>query len=292
MNLYPQNAFNPIQTEYNLFFRPAILGMQAFVNSVRDPISRIARGLIYYGRAIIQSRLFDDSCRLPRQNKFTITFNTNSTISAGTLTTVITAGKAKNGEVDASWNSAVTVATSYSGTYNTLAKIVAKHALDIKAAMADCYSCEVSLAGSNLVITYIGDCDDLSVVTSAFSGLGSGDDVSVDSVDYAQTADEETDILGISYLTHNRMQQLTGVTYYSDTEPVNIMQKGSIWVYAEEAVKPSDEVYARLLINGTKYAGYWGKSYDSGKCAGNYNAKFLETISTAGLVPLEVNWPQ
>lgn len=270
------------QTSYTMYFTEAILGMQALASEVARKISRTAAGIIYYGRAVIQSRLYDSVCRLPRANKFTITV-TGTTMSAGHMVSVITHGTIANGEVAAD-TSATTVSTAFT---SNLATTMIAHAADIAAALEDCYSC----VRSSATIVYIGDCEDITAVTTSFAGPGSGDDAAATAA--ITTDDTAADLLGVSYLTHNRQQQLTtGYTYFEDKEPVNIMQGGTLWVHGEEAMGPADAVYARLLVNSTKYAGYFGKSGDSSKCVAVSGAKLGKSIAAAGLVPLTVNWPQ
>ena len=270
------------QTSYTMYFTEAILGMQALASEVARKISRTAAGIIYYGRAVVQSRLYDSVCRLPRANKFTITV-TGSTMSAGNMVSAITHGTIANGEVAAD-TSVTTVTTAYT---SNLATTMIQHAADIAAAMEDCFSC----ARASATVVYIGDCEDITAVTTTFTSPGSGDNAAATAA--ITTEDDAADLLGISYLTHNRQQQLTtGYTYFEDKEPVNIMQGGTLWVYGEEAMGPADALYARLLVNSTKYAGYIGKSSDSSKCVALTGAKLGKSIAAAGIVPLTVNWPQ
>ena len=270
------------QTNYALYFTKAILGMQAIVTETCDKISRIASGIVYYGRALVQSRLYDGVCRLPRANKFVISIT--GSMSAGHVVTAITHGKAKNGEVDAS--TAVTTPAVSTGFTSTITATLAQHAADIAAAIADCYSC---VAVGVTTITFIGDCDDVTAVSTSFTGPGSGDSAAATTA--ITTQDAAGDIIGVSYLDQNRQQQITGETYYMDQEPVNIMRMGTVWVYGEEAVQPASTVYARLLINQTNYAGYFGKTSDSSRVQ-LVGSKFQQSITTADLVPLTVNLPQ
>jgi hypothetical protein len=272
------------QSSYSMYFTQAILGMQAIAGEVGKKISRIAKGIIYYGRAVVQSRLYDGICRLPRQNKFTVTFSGGTTWTAGSIESVITHGYIKNGETDASTEDE-TVTTAWDTDYATT---LAAHAADIKNALADCFSCEYAAN----VITFVGDCEDITAVTTTVTASGAYDSTITATEVVGLTEDVAKDGLGISFLTHNRQQQINGVTYYMDTEPTNIAHSTTVWVYAEEAVAPSDTVYMRLITNGVKYAGYFGKSSDSGKCVSLYNAKFAATTTAAGLVPFEVIFPQ
>jgi hypothetical protein len=269
------------QTAYNLYFTKAILGMQAIATETCDKFSRIASGIVYYGRALIQSRLYDGVCRLPRANKFVVTVS--GEMAAGNIVTAITHGKAKNGEVDAS-TAITTITTEFT---STLAETLAQHAADIAAAMSDCYSC---IAAGATTLTFIGDCDDITAVATSFTSPGEYDTAAATTA--ISTQDAVSDICGVSYLDHARQQQISGATYYMDTEPVNIMRKGTIWVYGEEAVVPASTVYARLLVNTANYAGYFGKSADSSKCVALVGSKYQQSIVTADLVPLIVNLPQ
>jgi hypothetical protein len=162
------------------------------------------------------------------------------------------------------------------------------HAANIKAAISDCFSCTY-VGGSTHTITYIGDCYDVISSATSVSGITGNMTISSEVISSADTA---ADVLGFAYLTHNRQQQISGATYYSDTESVNIIQDGTLWVQAEEAVAPSDTVYARMITNSTKYAGYVGKSSDSSKCVTLAGAKIRQSVTAAGLVPLTINLPQ
>ncbi len=271
------------QTSYSQYFAVAILGMQAIAGELARKISRVGKGIIYYGRAVVQSRLNDAVCRMPRSNKIVITDNAG-TWTAGDLVTTIVLGFLKNGEVDASSLSPIVVTTPF-GTSKDAS--MAAHAAAIKGAIADCFSC-VYNSGDH-TITYIGDCFDVISCVTSISGITGTMTISSEAI---STADTAADILGYSYLTHDRQQQISGISYYMETEPVNIMQGGTIWVHAEEAVTPADAPYARLITNSTKYAGYVGKSADSSKCVAQTGSKFTLSISAAGLVPFTVNLPQ
>jgi hypothetical protein len=278
------------QTTYNQYFLPAILGMQAFAGELSRKISRVGIGIIYYGRVVVQSRLSAYGCRMPRSNKVVIT-DSAGTWTAGPLVTVITFGTLKNGEEAAVSNTAITVST---GWVTDKATSMALHAANIKTACADCYSCAYD--GSAHTITMIGDA--LDVISSATSVTGITGNMTISS-ETITTADVFADILGLSYLTHDRQQQLTtGYAYYADKEPVNIAQSGSIWVQSEELVTPQSTVYGRLITNSTKYAGYLGASSDSSKCVAFTGSRFLlptvlaATGDTFGLAPITINLPQ
>ena len=277
------------QTVYTQYFLPAILGMQAYASEMMDKISRVGKGIIYYGRVVLQSRLYVNVCRMPRQNQIVIT-DDGGTFTAGQIVTTIVHGTIANGEIPASTTSTV-VTTPWATSKDTT---MANHAANIKAALSDCFSCAYVGAATH-TITFVGDSEDIISCTSDLTGV-TGTMAAAPAV--IGTADVVGDIIGLSYLTHNRQQQIAagaygnGLTYYMDGEPVNICRKGSIWVYAEEAVTPEAAPYARLITNVAKYAGYIGKSSDSSKCVALAGSKFQDQVTAAGLVPLTINLPQ
>ena len=274
------------QTSYSLYFTESQLGMPAYAAELMGKVSRIAKGIIYYGRLVIQSRLKDNVCRMPRQNQVVILDNAG-TFTAGSIATIIAHGTVVNEANEGVVSTTTTITTSWTGSK---AVTMAAHAAAIKAALSDCYSCTYN--GSANTITYIGDGEDIVSSATTMTASGYGDTGSITS-DTISSADVAADVLGLSFNTHNRQQQFsTGITYYSDKEPVNICRKGTVWVYGEEAVAPSSSVYGRFVKNTAKYQGYVGASADSGKCLAISGAKYAKTTTEAGLVPLEINLPQ
>ena len=272
------------QRTYNMYFTAAILGMQAIAGETCRKISKAAKGIVYYGRAVVQSRLYDKVCRLPRENYFVMTTAGGTTWTAGSISSVIVHGYKKDGDVAAD-TASKTVTTAW---VSNMTATLAAHAVEIAAALDDCVTC---VASGTATITYTGDCEDIISVTTTVVASGAYDS-SITATSAIGTADTVDDIIGVSYLTHDRQQQLnTGYTYYMDTEEVNIMVMGTVWVYSEEAVSPASDPYARLIHNSTYYSGYFGKSGDSSKCVDLEGTRFGETITAAGLVPLTINLP-
>jgi len=289
------HTFTIPQTDYALYFNEAILGMQALVAELAKKVSRIASGIVYYGRAVVQSRLYDGVCRMPRSNKIVITDDAG-TLTAGTaaITSVIAYGTLANGEVAQEIVATKTVVTAYASSKN---QTFTNHAANIKAAIADCYSCAYD--SSAHTITYVGDCFDIISSATTFAATGYGDTLAASPTsEVISSADVAADIIGISYLTHNRQQQIAastngGLTYYMDTEPVNICQAGTIWVYtAATDAAPNKTVYAQVIKDSTKYAGLFMTDADSSKAVALAGAKFEKTLTAAGLVPLTINLPQ
>lgn len=83
----------------------------------------------------------------------------------------------------------------------------------------------------------------------------------------------------------------TGEQGIEDTQTVDVLTKGRIWVKVEEAVTPEDDVYWRGVVNGLLIPGNWGTSSDAGKCTLLAGARFLTSGAAGDLVILEINVP-
>ena len=275
------------QTTVAQYFTEALLGMLAFITEMRRQVSYTAKGIIYFGRTCVFSKLYFDQrnyplVRLPRSNKFTQAFT--GTMSAGTVATTITSGTITSGNVTGS-TSSKTVTTNWSVN---LATTMGLHATTIAAAMADCYSC----AYSSGTLTYIGDANDLTAVSTAFASAGSGDTAAAAAATIS-TNDAITDVAGISFLTSDRQQTVTtGYNYYSDQDPVNLLTQGTVWVNTEVAVNPSDTVYTRFTQDSNGWVGDFSNVADSATNLALTGAKFLKHQAAAGLEPLTINLPQ
>ncbi len=72
-----------------------------------------------------------------------------------------------------------------------------------------------------------------------------------------------------------------------------ILRKGRIWLVAEEAVTPADDVYVRAIAGTPTVIGRVGTSSDSSKCGllGQSQARFMTTAGAGGLVLVELNLP-
>lgn len=84
-------------------------------------------------------------------------------------------------------------------------------------------------------------------------------------------------------------------TQYADDEEVLVLRRGRIWVVAEEAVNPTDEVWLRT---GDTYQGHLPGNFrtdDDGSsepiCKRITNAKWVNVTTEAGLALLEINLP-
>lgn len=276
------------QQSVKSYFDALILGMLAYVTGIERLISRTSKGIIYFGRSIVQCKLTTNVdqrgyplVRLPRSNQFTQAFT--GTISAGSVSTVISSGRITSGNVlEAVANT--TISTNFSVN---LATTMALHATNIIAAMADCFSCAYN-AGT---LTYKGDADDISAVTTTFASPGSGDTAAAAAATIT-TWDTIADVIGVSFLTSDRQQQFTtGYNYFVDKEAVNIVQMGTLAIQTEVATKPSDSVYTRFVQNSNGWVGDFTNVVDSSTCLVLTGAKYQQVSTAAGLTLLTVNLP-
>lgn len=277
------------QTSVTQYFSALILGMLAYVTGAERLISRTGKGIIYFGRTLVRCKLSTNVdqrgypfVRLPRSNQFTQAFT--GTMSAGHVVSVITSGKITSGNVTEA-ATAATISTAFSVDLPTTMGL---QAAAIAAAMADCYSC--AYAASTL--TYRGDADDITVVATSFTGAGSGDTAAAAAATIS-TWDTIADVIGISFLTSDRQQQLsTGYNYFDDKEAINIVALGTLAVTTEVAVKPADTVYTRFTTNANGYVGEFTNTADTSTCLALTGARYQQQQSTAGVTLLTVNLPQ
>ena len=84
-----------------------------------------------------------------------------------------------------------------------------------------------------------------------------------------------------------------GLIGYPANQPVNVLSKGVIWVYVNEAVPElNSDVRIRHTTASSKYAGRFDVTADAGKTVKVTNgARWLSTTSGAGLVLLEIDIP-
>jgi hypothetical protein len=80
---------------------------------------------------------------------------------------------------------------------------------------------------------------------------------------------------------------------YPDKQPINVLSKGVIWVYVNEAVPElNSDVRIRHTTASSKYAGRFDVSADAGKTVKvTAGARWLSTTSGAGLALLEIDIP-
>lgn len=277
------------QQSVSQYFNAVILGMLAYLTGAERLISRTAKGIIYFGRALVQCKLATNvdqrnypMVRLPRSNYFTQAFT--GTMSAGKVITTITSGKITSGNVTET-TAATVIPTNFS---TDLATTMGLHAVNIAAAMADCYSCAYG-AGT---LTYKGDADDVASVATVFASAGSSDTAAAAAATIA-TWDTIADVVGVSFLTSDRQQQITtGYNYFVDKEAVNIVAQGTLAVQTEVATKPADSVYTRFIQNANGSVGDFTNVVDSSTCLALTGAKYQQLSTAAGLTLLTLNLPQ
>ena len=277
------------QRSVSQYFDAMILGMLAYVTGAERLVSRTAKGIIYFGRTVVQCKLSTNVdqrsyplVRAPRSNLFTQAFT--GTMSAGHVVTVISSGKITSGNI----TEAVASSTIPTAWVTDLATTMALHAAAIATAMTDCYSCAYGTG----TLTYKGDADDIYSVSTSFTGAGSGDSAAAAAAAIS-TWDTIADVIGVSFLTSDRQQQLTtGYNWFADTDPVNIVQMGTLAVLTEVATKPSDTVYTRFIQNANGWVGDFSNVVDSSTCLALVGAKYVQVQAAAGVALITLNLPQ
>ena len=98
---------------------------------------------------------------------------------------------------------------------------------------------------------------------------------------------------GVSLMSQPHEQALgTGIVQYEDTEPVNVLRKGKVWVYSEVAIDPdTDSPFFRFAAGTGTVIGRFRNDADTATAAAVPNARFVTKSAGAGLVVLEINNP-
>lgn len=69
----------------------------------------------------------------------------------------------------------------------------------------------------------------------------------------------------------------------------SVLRKGRVWVWAEEAVTPADQVFVRHTAAGNNKPGNFRQDADTANAALLKGARFMSTTTGAGLVLVEIN---
>lgn len=69
----------------------------------------------------------------------------------------------------------------------------------------------------------------------------------------------------------------------------SVLRKGRVWVWSEQAVAPTDQVFVRFTAAGDEKVGNVRKDADAGKAVNLKGARFASVTTGAGLVLLELN---
>lgn len=106
---------------------------------------------------------------------------------------------------------------------------------------------------------------------------------------------------GVAVYTQDEQSGLTGdgvVPGYEAKRPINVLQKGRIWVYCETSFDPdADTLFLRYTANGALTIGNVRNDSDSGKAdelgANGFGVAYkpLNTLAAAGFLALDLNIP-
>lgn len=103
-------------------------------------------------------------------------------------------------------------------------------------------------------------------------------------------------LFGVAMFTQSLEGDLPGVDEYPSypaNDVVNVLRRGSIWVYCETAFDPdTDDLYLRHTTNGALVPGDFRNDADTANAVqitGNFQVR--NTLSAAGLLLVELNKP-
>lgn len=145
------------------------------------------------------------------------------------------------------------------------------------------YSAAVQPVGR--VVVYNGAQDKVKLPAAATDILdGNTESRPVAGVVLAQLdiEDQAANVLGVA---------AANVPAYPISRPFSVLRKGRVWVHAEQAVSPTDQVFVRYTAAGDNVVGNVRKDADTAKAALLKGARFASITTDAGLVLLEINLP-
>lgn len=96
---------------------------------------------------------------------------------------------------------------------------------------------------------------------------------------------------GVAMMKHKAQSNALGLARYDIGEAISTLRKGRIWVFAEEAVDPTDAVFLRHTVNGGLIPGDFRTDADTANADQITNAKWVSVLTAAGLAILEINMP-
>jgi hypothetical protein len=257
------------QTAYGQTFVKGFAGMLA--DSRKSLCSSLQAAVaITPGLGVVKMYGKQNQCRLPVANKVVITDDAG-TYTAGALVTVI------NG---------VTITSAWATDKNGG---MAAHVLALIAGVADVLSCVYS-SGAHTITLILKN---TTIVSSATSVAGITGTMTISS-EVITSTEVVGNLIGVAVNPGN-IEQVSDVVVIDATEAVSVLEEGAIYVIPEETVTSDDDVYFRVQTNGTKLAGMFGTSADSGKCVAVAGARWVEGgtgLSATALAKLQLNLPQ
>lgn len=217
---------------------------------------------IVFGAGLVQGNADERDARLPKQTISTITF-VGDFVTANTVTLKV------NGETVGP----VTFDTDHGTTLAALADEI-----------DDLEGISASVTGAR-VITVVGQ-DITPVVTDIVVASGASQ-----TTGSAALSDNEY-FVGIALHTQNIEQSPSGSAYYKEGDAVNVLTQGRAYVLTEQDVKAGDDVYVRIIDDGTsKKRGQFRKDSDSNKAIQVTRARFIRGATAGGVAVIEINLP-
>lgn len=100
------------------------------------------------------------------------------------------------------------------------------------------------------------------------------------------------EVAGIAVQVQKNIPRATGIALYEADEAITMLKKGRIWVYAEEAVDPTKDVFLRHTVNAALNPGDFRTDIDTDKAIDiSAYATWVSVTTAAGLAQLDINLP-
>lgn len=254
------------QTSYSRNHPVAQLGMRADARYDFVAGSLIAKEAMGIGLGAVRSFDTDYNCRLPAINQGSLVFDAD----------IVT-----DNVVDLDVNGDSITSVPFNSTHAlTMADLITQIELhaDVGSAILD----PADGTDRTLIVTAV-DGEDI-VLTNIVVTLGGSQAGGV------WTSGSRDEIYGLIQKVP-ALIAVAGVVAYAINDAVNLVRQGALWCYVEEAVTNYDPVFCRILTNATLVPGNFRNDAASGEAIAVPNAKFINTITAAGICPIEINLP-
>lgn len=97
---------------------------------------------------------------------------------------------------------------------------------------------------------------------------------------------------GVAIQVQKDIPRATGIALHEADDAVPVLRKGRVWVYAEEAVDPTDPVFLRHTTATTELPGDFRTDIDTDKAIDvSASCSWVNATTAAGLALLDINLP-
>jgi hypothetical protein len=254
-----------MQTSYDFSMARSFAGAKAGIGD-DYVITKLAREAVGTGVGVFKVYGSETQARKAVENQTVIT-DSAGTYTAGSIVVTV------NGTV---------ITQTYDTDKNTTLTALAAA---IAAGVANVLACTYSSSAHTITITTRNTTLVVTVNITGITGTMTISSVTNTSLDSA------TNFLGVTVHDHAREQSLTGAVEYLANDAMSVMEKGAIFVQCEETVTADDAVYVRVMTDGAKLVGMFGKTSTAGQTVALTNCRFDLGGSTTVPAKLVINRP-